>query len=81
MLYPYNKKTDTIISDAIVNGFELLSDATIRYKDDEKTYTIWVGNYPYAYGLVDNVRPSRETILNLRYAIKHYKKMYPEYFL
>jgi len=82
MNYGYSKEWDVTLNFLLDNSELLFYDfsyGTIDFKWKEKTISVWVNNYPYAYGTqykkgIDrNYRPSRHTILKLSRFVKKMK--------
>lgn len=80
MNHSYNKRWDEFISYIIDNRIEPIEihefAMTIRV-DGEKDTSVWLENYPYAYGVVHGdalrVRPSRYNIVRLNKYITDYQ--------
>lgn len=73
MNYRYDKSLDEIINTLLDKG-EIVDIS--QYTCNISGVTIWISNYPYAYGklyghaIFDTIRPSRLTIQRLRKATK-----------
>lgn len=80
--YKFSPILDRLIQEAIARN-EIFHDGTSHVNDDRMPFNViirgvgmaWIQNYPYAYGAVEGVMPSRHTVYLLR---KHVEKVIPK---